>query len=270
VIATRQRHRRRRRVRRGHDRRRVRRLGALVVVLLITAVVVAAARSGGDGGGSAAGIAPVNQQELAPNAPPRMELLATVGTGRLRDRLLIYVPITQKRITAIVYHATGAAGAIALDPVGKQRNAGFFARLGDALFGNGGSSGPDYYIDDSGSGADTGSVDVGAPAGTDVYAPLDGVVVGVRPYILNGRRDLGSVIQIRPDKAPAVVLTLTAIDRKGSGIDVGSRVTAATTRLGSVVDLSKVLEQTVANYTSDAGNHVALQLSRAPGSSPLL
>jgi murein DD-endopeptidase MepM/ murein hydrolase activator NlpD len=270
VIATRQRHRRRRRVRRGPDRRRVRRLGALVVVLIITAVVVAAARSGDDGSGTTAGIAPVNTRELAPNAPPEVQLLSTVGEGRLRDRLLLYIPVSQRRITAIVYHATGAAGAIALDPVGTQRNAGFISRLGERLFGGGGSDGPDYFIDDGGSGPDTGSVDVGAPAGTDVYAPVDGVVVGVRPYILNGRRDLGSVIQIRPDKAPAVVLTLTAIDREGSGVDVGSRVTASTTRLGSIVDLSKVLEQTVASYTSDAGNHVALQLSRAPGTSPLL
>jgi hypothetical protein len=233
-------------------------------------VVVAAARSSSDGSGNPAGIAPVNTQELAPNAAPQVELLATVGAGRLRDRLLLYVPVSQKRITAVVYHATGAVGAIALDPVGSQSNAGFFSRLGDQLFGGGGSNGPSYFIDDSGSGADTGSVDVGAPAGTDVYAPVDGVVVGVRPYVLNGRRDLGSVIQIRPDKAPAVVLTLTAINREGSGVDVGSRVTAATTALGSIVDLSKVLEQTVAKYTSDAGNHVALQLSRAPGTSPLL
>jgi hypothetical protein len=238
-------------------------------VLVITAVAVAAARSG-DGDGNSAGIAPVNRQELAPNAPPEVQLLATVGAGRLRDRLLIYVPVSQQRITAVVYHATGAAGAIALDPVGKQRNAGFLSRLGDRLFGGSESAGPGYFIDEGGSGPDTGSVDVGAPAGTDVYAPVDGVVVGVRPYILNGRSDLGSVIQIRPDKAPAVVLTLTAIDRSGSDVDVGSRVTASGTKLGSIVDLSKVLEQTVANYTSDAGNHVALQLSRAPGTSPLL
>lgn len=230
---------------------------------------MAAARSG-DGDGNPSGIAPVNTQELAPNAPPEVQLLATVGTGRLRDRLLIYVPVSQQRITAVVYHATGAAGAIELDPVGSHRNAGVLARLGERLFGGDGSDGPSYYIDESGSGPDTGSVDVGAPAGTDVYAPVDGIVVGVRPYVLNGRRDLGSVIQIRPDKAPAVVVTLTAIDRGGSGIDVGARVEAAATRLGSIVDLSKVLEQTVAKYTSDAGNHVAIQLSRAPGSSPLL
>lgn len=238
-------------------------------MLILTAVVVAAARSG-DEGGNTAGIATVNTQEIAPNAPPDVQLLATVGGGRLSDRLLIYVPVSQKRITAVVYHATGAAGAIALAPVGTQRNAGFLSRLGDRLFGGGESDGPGYYIDDTGAGADTGSVDVGAPAGTDVYSPVDGVVVGVRPYILNGRSDLGSVIQIRPDKAPALVLTVTAIDRTGSTIDVGSRVTAAATRLGSIVDLSKVLEQTVANYTSDSGNHVALQLSRAPGTSPLL
>jgi hypothetical protein len=84
-----------------------------MIVLIITAIAVAAVRSG-DGGSNPSGIAPVNTQELAPNAPPEVQLLATVGAGRLRDRLLIYVPVSQQRITAIVYHATGAAGAIEL------------------------------------------------------------------------------------------------------------------------------------------------------------
>ena len=30
-------------------------------------------------------------------------------------------------------------------------------------------------------------MDVGAPAGTDVYSPVDGTVVSVQPYVLNGK-----------------------------------------------------------------------------------
>ena len=111
--------------------------------------------------------------------------------------LSLDVPITQGRITAIVYHATGASDAIPLQPVGHQRNEGFLARLGDRLFGSGGNDGPSYFVDGGGSGPDTGSVDVGAPAGTGVYSPVDGVVVSVQPYVLNGL-ERGSIVQIRP------------------------------------------------------------------------
>ena len=51
---------------------------------------------------------------------------------------------------------------------------------------------------------------------------------------------------------------------------MGSPVHASLTPLGKIVDLSKLLHQTVANYTSDAGNHVSMQVSPAPGASPLL
>jgi hypothetical protein len=37
-----------------------------------------------------------------------------------------------------------------------------------------------------------------------------------------------------------------------------------------VIDLSKVLEQTVARYTSDEGNHVAMSIAPAAGASPIL
>jgi hypothetical protein len=47
-------------------------------------------------------------------------------------------------------------------------------------------------------------------------------------------------------------------------------VHASQTLLGKIVDLSKLLHQTVANYTSDSGNHVSMQVSPAPGASPLL
>ena len=37
-----------------------------------------------------------------------------------------------------------------------------------------------------------------------------------------------------------------------------------------MIDLSKLIDQTVARYTSDAGNHASIQISPAPGASPLL
>ena len=231
------------------------------MALVVAVVLVTLLRSGSSGAG-AGSVAPSDSAELAPDGPPVVQTLAMAGG------LSLDVPITQARITAVVYHATGAPDAIPLQPVGRQRNEGFLARLGDSLFGNGGNSGPSYFIAGGGPGPDTSSVDVGAPAGTGVYSPVDGVVVSVRPYVLNGL-ERGSIVQIRPDAAPAVIVTVGNLG-KHLGIDVGSAVKASQTRLGSVIDLSKLLDQTVAHYTSDAGNHASIQISPAPGASPLL
>ena len=137
--------------------------------------------------------------------------------------LPLELPVSQQRVTAIVYHATGSTTAIPLSPAGSQKNAGFFSRLYDRFFGDGSSSGPSYYIDSSGTGADTSSVDVGAPAGTGVYAPVDGVVVSVQPYVLNGAVR-GSIVQIRPSNLAAVIVTVGNLD-KHLNVDVGTPVT---------------------------------------------
>jgi len=199
---------------------------------------------------------------LAPDRPPRIEPLANAGA------LELDVPVTQARITAIVYHGVGNANVIPLQPVGHQINASFLARLGNRLFGRSSDTPPGYYVDDSAEGPDTGSVDVGAAAGTTIYAPATGVVVAVRPFVLNGKQ-WGDVVQIRPDDAPAVTVSMTNLERDPD-VDVGTRVTAGRTPVGKIADLSAVLQQTLARYTSDAGNHVAISIGPAPGTSPLL
>ncbi len=173
---------------------------------------------------------------------------------------MLRVPIRQQRITAIVYHGIGASGVVPLQPAGHQINAGFLSRISDRLFGSSSTPGPRYYVNGDDAGPDTGSVDVGAPAGTTVWSPVDGVVAAIRPYELDGHV-YGTVVQIRPDSAPAVTITLHALQPlKDSPVQVGDQVTAARTALGTIVDLSNVLDQTVAQYTSDAGNHVAVSL----------
>ena len=264
MIATRQRQRRRRRTVRRRNPHRTRRLAGLAAVVLVVAVAAIVWQRSGSSADTRIGIAAAPTAELAPNGPPDPpQTLATVGGSLGLD-----LPVSQGRVTAIVYHATGSTDAIPLSPAGKQRNAGFLARLGDRLFGGGDTSGPRYYIDGGGTGPDTGTVDVGAPAGTNVYAPVDGVVVSVQPYVLNGTVQ-GSIVQIRPSDLAAVIVTVGTLGRHLS-VDVGSPVERSVTRLGSIVDLSKMLDQTVANYTSDAGNHVSLQVGPAPGASPLL
>ena len=72
----------------------------------------------------------------------------------------------------------------------------------------------------------------------------------------------GSRVDIQPAMAPSVVVSLThanAVD----GLSVGDTVTAARTRIGTLIDFSRVERQALARYTNDAGNHVALEVHPA-------
>ena len=148
-----------------------------------------------------------------------------------------------------------------LQPTGHQINAGFLSRVSDRLFGGDSTPGPRYYIDDSSSGPDTGSVDVGAAAGTTVYAPVDGTIVGISDYVLNGKA-YGSRIDIQPSSAPSLVVSLTHLT-PDPALTVGSAIAASTTKVGRIVDLSGVEKQALAKYTQDAGNHVSIELRPA-------
>jgi hypothetical protein len=99
-----------------------------------------------------------------------------------------------------------------------------------------------------------------------VYAPTDGTVVGLRDYILNGRK-YGSVIDIQPADEPSVVLSVSHI-QADPALTVGSQIAASTSKIGSVVDLSSAEKLALARYTRDAGNYVEMVL-HAAGSVPL-
>ena len=189
-----------------------------MVLLVVVTVIATALRSGSSSSNTSAAIASVPPTQLAPNAPP-----APVGLATAPGNLVLDVPVTQRRITAIVYHGVGTSQVIPLVPIGTQRNAGILSTIAKMLTGTpDGGGGPSYYIDDAGQGASTGSVDVGAVAGTDVYSPVDGKVVSIRPYVIDGQA-YGSEIEIQPTSTPADVVTLTNL-RTTTGIAVGTPV----------------------------------------------
>jgi hypothetical protein len=51
--------------------------------------------------------------------------------------------------------------------------------------------------------------------------------------------------------------------RPDPSLKVGGTVTASTSKLGQVLDLSKVEKQALAQYTNDEGNHVLLEVHPA-------
>ena len=168
-----------RRPQRRHHEHRVRRFAFLTVISIVLVVTLLLTAFGNAPQERAAFLAPAPAQRLLPAGRPQPLVIAKL------EALRIQLPIEAGRVTAIGFHSAGD-GTLALVPVGRQGNEGLFARLGHRLFGGGGS-GPVWYQLNGGQGPETGGVDVGAAAGTNVYSPVDGTIVGLMPYVLNGR-----------------------------------------------------------------------------------
>jgi hypothetical protein len=217
--------------------------GVLLGTLFITAF--------GQGATQRASVAlPGPASKLLPVGPPMPLTVALHGSLRVQ------LPIEQSRVTAIGYHSSGD-GAIPLSPLGHQGNEGALARLAHKIFGGGGGGFVYYQL----SGGETAVLDVGAPPGTDVYSPVDGTVVGISDYVLNGQV-YGSRIDIQPSAEPSLVVSLTHLS-PDPALTVGSTLAASSTKMGRVLDLSRAETQALANYTQDAGNHVAIELRAA-------
>jgi hypothetical protein len=220
-------------------------LGAVAVTLLLSAF-------GPGSSGPALTTAPAPAQRLLPTGPPRPQVIA------LKDTLRIQMPISQSRVTAIGYHGVDN-GALPLDPVGRQANEGMLARLFRRVAGNGNNRLTYYQL--GGEGPSTAVLDVGAAPGTDVYSPVNGAIVGITEYVVSGQR-LGSRIDVQPADGPSLVVSVTHL-RPDPALTVGANVTAGTSKLGTVLDFSRVEKQALARYTQDAGNHASFEVHPA-------
>ena len=188
---------------------------------------------------------------------------ALLETGRPQPQpiaaqgdLTIELPVSCQSVTALGYHGANAF-ALPLEPVGRQVNQGLLSRIVHRLVGDD-QSGVTYYQLTGGEGSRTGALDVGAPAGTAVYAPVTGTVVSIRDLVLGGKR-YGHRIDIVPSEAPSVVVSLTRL-RADPALTVGSPVTKDTSKIGVVLDLSRVEKQALTGVTHDPGNHVTLEV----------
>jgi hypothetical protein len=236
--------------------RRKRRLAGLVLLASVALVTLLLTAFGSGGTRAVRTAAPAPATRLLPAGPPKPQVVALQGSIRLM------LPVS--RVTAIGYHASGD-DAFALRPVGRQVNQGLVSRLARSLFGGGGN-GMRYYVLGGGEGPSTSSLDVGAPTGTDVYSPVDGTVVGITPYILAGKH-MGAQIDIQPSGNPSLVVSLTHL-RPDPNLSVGSNVSATTSKVGTVLDFTKVERQALARVTQDAGNHVSIEIHPATLSVP--
>ncbi len=189
-----------------------------------------------------------------PNGPPLAQIVATEGP------LHIQLPISQSAVTALGYHGTDG-NSMPLQPVGRQGNEGILTRMVHWLFGGGGQ-GPTYSELGGGQGPGTAALDVGAAAGTDVYSPVDGTVVSIGTFVLDGK-NYGSTLEIQPSQEASAVVVVTRL-RADPSLTVGQPVTAGTSKIGVLIDLSSVEKQSLASVTHDAGNHVTIEVDPAP------
>jgi murein DD-endopeptidase MepM/ murein hydrolase activator NlpD len=193
---------------------------------------------------------PASATRLLPAGPPESRVLARLGALNLQ------LPVNQSRVTAVGYFSA-QDGALNLSPVGRQANEGLLPRLVHAVFGGGGGW-PHWYLLPGGHGDSTSALDVGAAPGTDVYSPVDGTVVGIGKVILNGKQH-GSRIDVQPIEAPSLIVSISHL-RPDPSLTVGAMVTAGASKLGTVIDFSRVEVQPLSRYTNDAGNHVLVEV----------
>jgi hypothetical protein len=231
--------------------RRLRRLAVLIVVVAIGLVTLLISAFGGSGTPTPVQQpAPASASRLLPAGPPQPEIIARLGTLHLQ------LPVSQSRVTAIGYQG-GSVGALALAPLGTQVNQGLLRRLVRTVFG-GSTGSPRWYQLPGGQGPGSSAIDVGAAPATDVYSPVDGNIVSIDDVVLNGRV-YGSSIDIQPSSAPSLVVTISHV-RVDPSLAVGSPVTSAGTKLGSVVDFARAEHQALSRYTNDSGNHVVVEV----------
>jgi murein DD-endopeptidase MepM/ murein hydrolase activator NlpD len=106
------------------------------------------------------------------------------------------------------------------------------------------------------------SVDVGALAGTDVYAPVTGTVVKIRTYSLFGVID-DFEVHIQAPGHPELDIVLLHVENLS--IKVGDKVQGGCTPIAKVRNIGDVIDNNLSNFTApgDPGNHCHVQINDA-------
>lgn len=214
-------------------------VSAAIPVVIVAVLAIVLGVMGSNASDSAGPLAsPVPSPDLGSGErPPELIIARAEGVE-------VHLPVDPERVTAAAFHPIDDPSGIALQSSGAMT-----IHQAD----RGGRVGPE-----------TAGLDVGAPAGTTVYAPVDGVIASVSDYMVSGRIE-GYEITITPSiAASGLVLRVTHLGDTDTGErpSVGMPVRAGVTALGVVHDFSGVVNQELSRFTSDAGNHVDMELVR--------
>jgi hypothetical protein len=169
----------------------------------------------------------------------------------------ISTPIRPESLTGLGYHPEGES-LVEMAPHGENLSANPLI----GLFADGSTPEDIHYhvMDAAGrTGPRTGALDVGARAGTMVYAPVTGMITAIRPDpMVQG----ANVVEIKPDANTNVRVTVSLVQSDEANAGVTTRVTAGMTELGTVADSAEILDPQLSSYISDAGNHVTISVPR--------
>lgn len=228
----------------------------------------------------AGGPAPAHGKDPRVSAAPADGVAGTAGAGRatalgarpptpvfaLAGGIRLRLPVETDQLTLVGYHQATNDLARTMRPVpfrtmsyGLPAMDGFVPGLPRSIdhltMWRTGRSGPP-----------TRAVDVGAPAGSAVLSPVDGVVTALRPYELYGVTP-DVEIHVRPDGVRGLEVVLLHVDR--TRVRRGDRVEAGRTRLADVRRLSRRLRMQLAYFSHDAGDHVHVQVN-VPSARPAI
>jgi hypothetical protein len=224
------------------DRRALIAAALPVAAVAILALILSLGRDGtaSDASGPFAGPVPPAAQSGSGGRPP--EVVIARGEG-----VEVHLPVDARRVTAAMFHPVNDPAAVALQGTGSIEI--HQADRGDR------------------SGPETAGLDVGAPAGTTVFSPVDGVIASVSDYVISGRIEGYEVVLAPSVAASGLVVRLTHLDEPASAErpSVGTPVRAGATPLGRIRDFSPVARQEISGFTSDSGNHVHMELVRTEG-----
>ncbi len=169
----------------------------------------------------------------------------------------ISTPIRPASLTGLGYHPEGESLA-EMEPRGKNLSTN--ALLGLLSRGETPEEIHYYVMDAAGrEGPKTGALDVGALTGTTVYTPVTGTVTAIRP---DPMVQDANVVEIKPDADPNVRVNVSLVRSDGDA-GVNDSVAAGITELGTVADSAEVLDPQLSSYTTDAGNHVTVSVSKS-------
>jgi hypothetical protein len=201
---------------------------------------------------------------------PNISYLPTPLIAAYGD-LVIHSPISANHITEIEFHQASFDTALQLTPLVTIVDAQMVAdqqgtshlpfdeqpRGDEPLIADAVST---WRLDSAG--PEMSSVDVGALAGTDVYAPVSGRVVKIKTYSLFGLID-DYEVHIQSLEHPELDIVMLHIE--DLSVEVGDMVYGGGTRIAQVRYIGDVIDNNLSNFTApgDPGNHCHVQVNDA-------
>jgi biotin carboxyl carrier protein len=187
------------------------------------------------------------------------------------DGLKVHSPISANHITEIEFHQASFSTALQLTPLvtivdaqevadkhgtnhlpADEQPRGNVPLIAEAV--------STWRLDSVG--PEMSSVDVGALAGTEVYAPVSGKVVKIRTYSLYGLLD-DFEVHIQSPAYPGLDIVMLHID--DLSVEVGDTVYGGCTRVAKVRSIGDIIDNNLANFTAqgDIGDHCHVQVNDA-------